>query len=92
MLITSTDNKKIKEIVKLKQKKYRNLENKFIIETENLIEEAYLENRLEEVYILENENISLKLDCPIYEVTSKVMDKIKSVNTSNFIFISLLIL
>ena len=60
MLITSTDNKKIKEIVKLKQKKYRNLENKFIIETENLIEEAYLENRLEEVYILENENISLK--------------------------------
>ena len=52
MLITSADNKKIKEIVKLKQKKYRNLENKFIIETENLIEEAYLENRLEEVYIL----------------------------------------
>lgn len=88
MLITSTDNKKIKEIVKLKQKKYRNLENKFIIETENLIEEAYLENRLEEVYILENENISLKLDCPIYEVTSKVMDKIKSVNTSKILGIA----
>ena len=88
MLITSTDNKKIKEIVKLKQKKYRNLENKFIIETENLIEEAYLENRLEEVYILENENISSKLDCPIYEVTSKVMDKIKSVNTSKILGIA----
>lgn len=88
MLITSTDNKKIKEIVKLKQKKYRNLANKFIIETENLIEEAYLENRLEEVYILENENISLKLDCPIYEVTSKVMDKIKSVNTSKILGIA----
>ena len=88
MLITSADNKKIKEIVKLKQKKYRNLENKFIIETENLIEEAYLENRLEEVYILENENISLKLDCPIYEVTSKVMDKIKSVNTSKILGIA----
>lgn len=88
MLITSTDNKKIKEIVKLKQKKYRNIENKFIIETENLIEEAYLENRLEEVYILENENISLKLACPIYEVTSKVMDKIKSVNTSKILGIA----
>lgn len=88
MLITSTDNKKIKEIVKLKQKKYRNIENKFIIETENLIEEAYLENRLEEVYILENENISLKLDCPIYEVTSKVMNKIKSVNTSKILGIA----
>ena len=33
MLITSLDNKKIKEVTKLKQKKYRDTENKFIIET-----------------------------------------------------------
>lgn len=88
MLITSLDNKKIKDIVKLKQKKYRDINNKFIIETENLIEEAYLENCLEEVYILENEDISLKLDCPIYEVTSRVMDKIKNVNTSKILGIA----
>ena len=42
MLITSLDNKKIKEVTKLKQKKYRDIENKFIIETENLIKEAYI--------------------------------------------------
>ena len=29
MLITSLDNKKIKEIAKLKQKKYRDIENKY---------------------------------------------------------------
>ena len=85
MLITSTDNKKIKEIVKLKQKKYRDIENKFIIETENLIKEAYIEDYLEEVYILENEELSFNIDCPIYYVTESVMNKIKSINTSKFI-------
>lgn len=85
MLITSTDNKKIKELVKLKQKKYRDIENKFIIETENLIKEAYIENRLEEVYILENEELSFNVDVPIYYVSEPVMNKIKNVNTSKYI-------
>ena len=85
MLITSTDNKKIKEIVKLKQKKYRDIENKFIVETENLIKEAYVEDRLLEVYILEDEELSFNVSCPIYYVSSSVMNKIKSVNTSKFI-------
>ena len=85
MLKTSTDNKKIKELVKLKQKKYRDIDNKFIIETENLIKEAYIENRLEEVYILENEELSFNVECPVYYVTEKVMEKIKSINTSKYI-------
>lgn len=85
MLITSTDNKKIKELVKLKQKKYRDSENKFIIETENLIKEAYIEERLEEVYILENEELSFNVDCPVYYVSESVMNKIKNVNTSKYI-------
>ena len=85
MLITSTDNKKIKELVKLKQKKYRDIDNKFIIETENLIKEAYIEERLEEVYILENEELSFNVDCPIFYVSENVMNKIKSINTSKYI-------
>ena len=85
MLITSTDNKKIKEIVKLNQKKYRDIENKFIIETENLIKEAYIEGVLEELYILENESLSFNVDCPTYYVTDKVMNKIKNINTSKYI-------
>ena len=85
MLITSTDNKKVKDLVKLKQKKYRDSENKFIIETENLIKEAYIEDYLEEVYILENEELSFNVNCPVYYVTESVMNKIKSINTSKFI-------
>ena len=82
MLITSLDNKKIKEITKLKQKKYRDIENKFIIETENLIKEAYLEDKLEEVYLLENQQLSFNVNCPVNYITDKVMNKIKSINTS----------
>lgn len=85
MLITSTDNKKIKEITKLSQKKYRDIENKFIVETENLIKEAYIEGILEEVYILENEELSFNVDCPMYHVTESVMNKIKNINTSKYI-------
>ena len=85
MLITSTDNKKVKDLVKLKQKKYRDSENKFIIETENLIKEAYIEDFLEEVYVLENEKLSFNVNCPVYYVTESVMNKIKSINTSKFI-------
>ena len=85
MLITSPDNKKVKDLVKLKQKKYRDSENKFIIETENLIKEAFIEDRLEEVYILENEELSFKVDCPVYYVSENVMSKIKSINTSKYI-------
>ena len=43
-LITSLDNKKIKYLNKLKDKKFRDTEGLFIIETKNLIEEAYQSN------------------------------------------------
>ena len=82
MLITSTDNKKIKEINKLKLKKYRDLEGKYIVETPNLIKEAYLNDSLLEVYILEGTTLPFKLDVETHEVTENVMNKIKSINTS----------
>lgn len=82
MLITSTDNKKIKEINKLKLKKYRDTENKFIVETPNLIKEAYLSDCLLEVYVLEGYKLPLGLEVETYTVTENVMNKIKSINTS----------
>lgn len=85
MLITSTDNKKIKEVNKLKQKKYRDSENKFIVETLNLIKEAYLEDVLLELYILEGYNLHLDIKVDTYTVTEEVMNKIKSINTSNIL-------
>ena len=41
MLYTSIENKKIKELKKLNTKKYRDLNNLFIIEGEHLVLEAY---------------------------------------------------
>ncbi len=40
---------------------------------------------MEEVYILENEELSFKVNCPIYHVSESVMNKIKSINTSKYI-------
>ena len=37
MVITSLDNKKVKEVVKLQSKKYRDLTNTFVVETEHLV-------------------------------------------------------
>lgn len=85
MLITSPDNKKIKELVKLKQKKYRDSMEKFIVETEHLIKEAFLEGRLLEVYVLENNELSFKVDVPVYYVSVSVINKLKNISTSKFI-------
>ena len=38
MVITSLDNKKIKDVVKLQNKKYRDLTNTFVVETTHLVE------------------------------------------------------
>ena len=54
-VITSLDNKLIKRLAKLKEKKYRDLEDIFLIETEHLIEEAYKRGLLEMLLILEDE-------------------------------------
>ena len=40
-IITSLENKKIKYINKLKNKKFRDEEGIFVIETKHLVEEAY---------------------------------------------------
>lgn len=85
MLITSTDNKKVKDIVKLRDKKYRDVFGKFLVETENLVKEAYIDNRLEEIYLLEGSVLSFEVDIPIYYVTDKVMNKIKGVRTSKVV-------
>ena len=53
MLYTSLNNPKIKEIRKLKEKKYRDKENLFLIEGEHLIKEAIKNNVLSEIFVLE---------------------------------------
>ena len=49
MIITSLTNTRIKEICKLKEKKYRNMTNTFLIEGINLVTEASKRNLLKEI-------------------------------------------
>ncbi|MBR3117189.1 MAG: RNA methyltransferase [Bacilli bacterium] len=73
MIIESVDNKKIKELRKLKEKKYRDSEKLFLVEGEHLVLEAYKSNSLKEIILCERE-IDLEVE-KVY-VTEKVMSTI----------------
>lgn len=79
MIITSLSNNHIKDIIKLKEKKYRDIENKFLIEGLHLVEEANKYNLIEEIILLEGYNIDIKV--PITYVTSSVMKKISNMDS-----------
>ena len=70
-MIESVDNKTIKELRKLKEKKYRDSEKLYLVEGEHLVLEAYKSNSLKEVILCERE-IDLEVD-KIY-VNKKVMN------------------
>ena len=59
MIITSLTNSRIKEICKLKEKKYRNMTNTFLIEGINLVTEAGKRNLLKEIFVLEEKTINI---------------------------------
>lgn len=79
MLITSINNQTIKELDKLKHKKYRDLEQKFLIEGEHLVEEAEKSGVLEKIILLENSEYHSNLE-KIY-VSKNVMKKLSSLDT-----------
>ena len=83
MLITSLDNDKIKKLIKLKEKKYRDQYNEFIVEGEHLVIEAYRSNLLEEDFI-EQDEVTL-LNCDITYVTKEIIDKLTQLETPTHI-------
>ena len=54
MTYTSINNPKIKYLSKLKEKKFRDKENLYIIEGEHLVKEAIKRNIVKEIFVLEN--------------------------------------
>ena len=83
-IITSLQNNKIKEINKLKEKKYRDETNLFIVEGDHLVNEAYKTNQL--VEILATTTFQGELDIPITYISEDVMKKLSSmVSPSNVI-------
>ena len=86
MLITSLENEKIKNYIKLKSKKYRDLTNSFIVEGEHLVLEAYRAGLLEEI-ILEQSSV-FPIDLPnerkVY-VPQVILDKISDVENPPYV-------
>ena len=79
MIITSLENNKIKDLVKLQSKKYRDSTNMFLVEGEHLVEEVYKSNLLKEVFVLENDSFDISV--PITYVSTEVMKKISTTDT-----------
>lgn len=80
MLITSINNKHIKQLSKLKNKKERDITNTFLVETKHLVIEAYKKNLIKEL-ILEKDEI-YPLDVETTYVTEEVMKKLASTKTA----------
>lgn len=78
-IITSLDNKRIKNLSKLLIKKYRDEENKFLVEGEHLVEEAYKAGVLLEVVQTDDYNGSFDVETTY--VTYDVIRKLS--NTQN---------
>ena len=79
MVITSLENGKVKDLVKLQQKKYRDLTGTYLVEGEHLVEEAYKDGSIIEVIALENMDVSY--DTEVLYVVEDVMKKISSLET-----------
>jgi len=76
MLITSLNNDKVKELVKLKEKKHRDKMGLFFVEGVDLVTEAYKNSLIEELYVLDGcENI-FDMNCTYvsYDVMKKISD------------------
>ena len=84
MLITSLDNEKIKKYIKLKEKKYRDLYQQFIVEGEHLVIEAYRSGLLEEILIDQDEVTVLNAPTITY-VTKEILAKLSTLETPTHI-------
>lgn len=84
MLITSLTNDSVKEIVKLRDKKYRDLTSTFVVEGFHLVEEAYNNGLLLKLFKLESCSSSFNVET--INVTESVMEKISELsNVSDYI-------
>ena len=79
MLITSLNNEHIKELMKLKDKKYRDEKNLFLVDTKHLVMEAYKAGLLKELILHKDE--LYPLDANIVYVTNDILKKISQTAT-----------
>lgn len=80
MVITSLNNEHIKELNKLKEKKYRDLTNTFLVEGEHLVYEAIKKDLVKELIVLEGEDFYCD-NVGITFVSREVMKKLSSMDS-----------
>ena len=81
MLYSSISNNKIKDLKKLNSKKYRDLNDLFLVDGEHLVLEAFNSGYLDELILLEGTNFSL--DIKTSYVTTDVMKYISCLDNPN---------
>jgi rRNA methylases len=81
MIIESKVNNKIKDLCKLHTKKYRDRFDRFLIEGDHIIKEAYQKGYLIELIVLEGNKIKLPDFKRITYVTENIMKEITSLET-----------
>ncbi len=79
MVITSLENEKVKNLIRLNKKKYRDITSLYLVEGDHLVMEAFKSGVLEEVILEENNDFSIEM--PITYVSSKIINAISSVET-----------
>lgn len=79
MVVESLENKKIKELRRLKQKKYRDKTKTYLVEGIHLVNEAYKSKDLLEIILLEGENIDINIKKTY--VTKEVLKSISELET-----------
>lgn len=84
MLITSLDNDKIKKCLKLKEKKYRDEYNEFLVEGEHLVIEAYRAGILEEI-LIKHDEVTM-LDADITYVSDEIIKALSTLETPSHMF------
>ena len=80
-MYSSIQNEKIKKIKKLREKKYRDIEGLFIVEGKNLVMEAYKNNLLKTLIVLDNSSFNLSIET--IRVSENVMKYLSELNTPN---------
>ncbi len=80
MLITSLENERVKNYIKLKERKYRKQTNAYIVEGEHLVLEAYKAGMVTEVIL--SRDAVLPIDAETIYVTDEILNKITTMENA----------
>lgn len=76
MYITSYENKLIKEIIKLREKKFRDFSNQFVIEGKKFVDEIPSSQKINKLIVSESFALAIKKNANVFILPDKLFSKI----------------